>query len=219
MAFPPGDYFRITLRGDIVGGESWSFSHYQELTGLIDLPADADLQTVCDACESHAATLWVSLKAVNQAAIRFTGLELSFIRNGVHISTHQTNEGTAIPGTGTSVPQPVFLARVVTLQTVRAGRSYRGRMYLPYTGLNVANGTALWPTGSSVLTAVKTYMLGCTAEILTLPNAVTAGPVVYSVTAGAHEPVVALRMDNKPDTQRGREKSISATIFDAVTIP
>lgn len=218
MAFPPGDYFQLTVRGNITGGESWSFGHYQELTGLIDLPSPTDLQTVCDACEGHAATLWTALKAFNHAGVSYTGLNMRFIRNGATVFSNQTNEATAIPGTGGQTI-PVFTARVVTVQTARAGRSYRGRIYLPYTGQVPVSGTPLWTSNSALVTAVKTYMLGCTAEILTLPDAVTAGPVVYSATVGGHEPVIGLRMDNKPDTQRGRERSISATLFDQVAIP
>jgi hypothetical protein len=218
MAFPPGDYVRVTVRGNITGGETWSFSHYQEITGLVDLPAPADLQTMCDDIEGDAAVLWALLKAKCSAETSFTGVNTTFIRNGVTVATNQTNEATPIIGTA-SGHLPVFIARVVTLQTNRSGRSYRGRMYLPWTGVTFAAGQVLWGSESAIVAGVATFLNNVAGKVNGDLLGTTAGPVIYSVTAGAHEPVVAVRMDNKPDTQRGRERSIAATIFDSHTVP
>jgi hypothetical protein len=218
MAFPPGDFLRITVRGNITGGESWSFTHYQQVTGLVALPAPADLQTLCNSCEAAAATMWNTLKTKCSAETSFTGLNLAFIRNGVTAFSNQTNEVSAIPGTA-AAHMPVYISRVVSLLTSRAGKSYRGRMYLPYNGLVFVPGAVLWPSDSTTLAAVKAFLLACTADILVLPSSVTAGPVIYSKTASVATPVTQIRMDNKPDTQRGRERSIAATIFDTLSIP
>jgi hypothetical protein len=218
MAFPPGDYLRITVRGGAPGSESWSINHYQEVTGLVALPTPAALQGVCNSNETAAGTMWATLKTHCTAAMTFTGLNQTFIRNGVTIFSNQTNEAAAVAGSGATV-QPSYVARVVTLLTNRSGRSYRGRMYLPYNSGVITSATGLFTSDATTLGAVKTFMLACTANILTLAGAATAGPVVYSITAGAHDPVTSLRMDNKPDTQRGREKGMQPSIFDTVSIP
>ena len=218
MAFPPGDYVKVTVLGNITGGESFAFSHYQEITGLVALPTTTQFNTMMGHVEAQAAVLWAQLKTKCSSAISYSGCRFAFIRNGVTALTGSVFEATPIPGTsGTNMP--VYIARVVTLRTARAGRSYRGRMYLPYNGVAFSAGGVLWASDATTLASVKTFITTTTSNVLGDLAGTTAGPVIYSPTAGAHEPVTSLTMDNKADTQRGREKSITPTVTDTVAIP
>lgn len=218
MPAPIGDFMRFTMRGNILGGETWSCTHYQVVTGLISLPTSADVQTASNTAETAAALLWAGIKAKCSAETSFTGMNTAFIRNGVTVFTTQTDEAAPIPGTA-AAHLPVYIARVVTLQTARSGRSYRGRMYMPYNGTTFAAGAVLWPSDAANLALVAAYLNNCASAALDLSGSLTAGPVIYSQTTGDHEPVTRVRWDNKPDTQRGREKSIAATVFDTHSVP
>lgn len=217
MPFPPGDYVKMVHAGAVAGGESWSFGIWYEVTGLISLPSPTQMNTLAGHLSTNFQAFWTTLKARNQPGVDARSVSAYFYRNGQ--LAVQSNAGfAAVPGTAAAI-QPVYVSRVVTLLTARAGRSYRGRLYLPYTGTNLSGSTNLWNSDSTTLTALKSLVTLSTSDIITDLAGTTAGPVVYSNTVGGHEPVTSLRMDNKPDTQRGREGRLAATLYDTATIP
>lgn len=217
MPFPPGDYVKVVHGGAVAGGESWSFGIWYEITGLISLPSPSVMNTLIGHISTSFQTFWTTLKARNQPGVDARSVSAYFYRNGQ--LALQSNAGfAAVAGTASAL-QPVFVSRVVTLLTARAGRSYRGRCYLPYTGTNLSGSTNLWNSDSTTLTAMQTLINQTTSNVLGDLAGTTAGPVIYSNTTGSHEPVTSIRMDNKPDTQRGREGRLAATLFDTATIP
>jgi hypothetical protein len=114
-----------------------------------------------------------------------------------------TGEGTAsitaVAGTA-SQTSPGYTAACVTLQTANFGRSHRGRVYLPYT-----SGT---PTNLQ-LSLSQAYVDNLRNFLQNTTWAGTNGsvilePLVVSRTHGTTDQIKKIRMDSKPDTQRGR---------------
>lgn len=110
------------------------------------------------------------------------------------------SSGFSSPGTGTA-SSAKSQALVMTLRTATPGRSGRGRVYLPCTGLAVAAGTGLLDaaTVSDVVTDFGAALEGIDPIAL----------VVYSPSAGALRTCTAVTADYRPDRQEGRERRLS----------
>lgn len=120
----------------------------------------------------------------------------------------------AVTGTGSSSGLPLQTCAVLTLRTGFAGRSFRGRMYLPALGTTLA-------TGHLLNTGQVTACCNAFADLFTLLNT-TAGIVsVVSQTLGVKTPVTEVTVDNRPDIQRRRaNQQPSVTVATAtVTVP
>lgn len=217
MPFPSGDFVHVVFGGVTAGGESWSVGHWQQVTGLTALPTPAQLNTLAGHIATAAGTLWTTLKAKNSSAMDFRTVTVSFYRAGV-LQLSSLAASSPVAGT-VSAGNAAFLARCVSMLTNQTGRSYRGRSYLPYTGVATTTGTTVWGSDSALLSAYKTFLLACTSNILADLAATTAGPVILSEATASATPVTGLRMDNRPDSQRGRIFKVLPTIIDTATIP
>jgi hypothetical protein len=166
-------------------------------------------------------SLWGSgtndLKSQNSTGVSLQTAKLYFYRAGT-LQAAGTSTMTASPGTGTAT-QPVYTARCVSLLTNVPGRSRRGRIYLPYTGISPSAATGLWTSNAGLLGNVRSMINTLTTSALHLPGTSGCNLGVLSRTQGVITFVTSLRMDNKPDTQRGRERKITPSTFDTVSIP
>lgn len=124
--------------------------------------------------------------------------------------------GSAISGSGT-VTVPFQSALVATLQTGRPGRSYRGRMYLPF--LTATFNLGKINTSSITLiaraTAVADFLSDTAAAASSFPGLV---PSVVSKTASAVTPVTSVRVGDVMDTQRRRRDDLVES-FGVSSIP
>lgn len=218
MPLPVVDLVKIAWGGGIASGERWQTGCWFTWTPAALNITGAQLSTLAGHALTRMQTLfWGVDTTQNTSATTLDSCVATFYRGGV-LQFSATANQTAVGGTGTA-PQPVYTARVITLLTARAGRKYRGRMYIPTTSLAPTAATGLWATYITPLGHFKSVLTQTTSDILTDFGASTAGPVVVSQVSAEATPVTALRTDNKPDTQRGRERSINPTITDSVTIP
>lgn len=215
MPLPIGDIVRYSWGGGIASSERWSVNVWQVVEGWINGPSDAQMAALATQGLAHFESTWDFLKAKNTSGTNFDSCRVAWYRGGILQKTAQATQ-TPVVGTG-SAPQPVFTSRVVTLLTNRSGRSFRGRSYLPWNAEAPNAATGLWTADTTNLTNFKNTLTACTADLLAIDSATGASPAVISEVQAVATPVFNLRMDNKPDTQRGREKKIQPT--SVVTIP
>lgn len=115
------------------------------------------------------------------------------------------DSGAAVVGTGTGDLLPLQVANCVTLRTAFAGRSFRGRCYLPGYGEpnNGAAGTILSAaTGVSFITAIKAALVTSSLDLGVLSR---PAPSALPPRAGFITPVTSIvSRDAVWDTQRRR---------------
>lgn len=106
-----------------------------------------------------------------------------------------------VVGTNTSQTLPSSNAVVVTLRTAKAGRSFRGRTYIP--GWSAFAVTATGAISSTAREAAEDFITGLQAGVAAeIPGAVL---VVYSRTLDETNPVVSVQVrDDQWDVQRRR---------------
>lgn len=109
-------------------------------------------------------------------------------------------------GTGTEAPGSNALCAVYTLQTALAGRSHRGRMYLPANALGVVDGTFDTTAAEVATNNLVAWFNGINGIAEDTPRV-----VVMSEKLSALTDVISVKCTNKPGTQRRREKSTLAT--------
>lgn len=115
----------------------------------------------------------------------------------------------AVAGTGAGDGLPPQIALCVTLRTARAGRSFRGRCFLPYypESDNAAGGVAIaaaQTAGGAFLTGVSTDFVnnGLSMAVLSRPRYALDGGLI---SAGFATPITAAVVrDLRWDTQRRR---------------
>lgn len=206
VAIPAGST-RVVLSGLLPNGEEWSTGFFMTGISPVD-PSNLTLMaqhiaTVLDdgampnamySTMSHLCnplTSWTTTTLYNYAT---AGNKASTI--GAYVwPTPKTG------GLSNGIPEQC--AVVVTLRTVLAGRSHRGRMYLPCTGAN------LQVDGQLQSTVVDELAAGWANAFLQLqvgdiPNVVIVSNVLSTVT-----PIYQVKVDSKVDTMRSRAKSAS----------
>lgn len=161
--------------------------------------------------QSLANTIGAAIKTAfntNQAA--FTNVAVSLANVGIRdIRTANSAEfldaGAATPGTQAGDMLPPQTALCITLRTAFAGRSFRGRVYLPGPGEagNGATGASLnVATGVAFITAVKAALVSSSLDLGVIHRPTEAPK---PVTAGFITPVTSIVCrDAVWDTQRRR---------------
>jgi hypothetical protein len=189
----PAGYSRLTLHGT-AGGDIFETGLY-----VHSAPAtQADAQTLAnDAWNSWLTSGLTGFAALLASDGFYTGLR-AYCYPGGGPKAQFIAEAVATPtaGTGTHF-LPLQVACVVTLQTGAAGRSSRGRMYLPADGATM---------GADHQFASVDVNQACVAVAGWCDALNTAGhqPVVLSTLNGTSRPITACRADTKADIQRRR---------------
>lgn len=217
---PAGDFVKFIFGGSVGGSEHWSVGLWFSIT-IDHIPTPTEMNTGAAGSLNDLNTkLWQTtgggLKSANSSGTTLASSTLYFYRNGV---LQARGAATITPDAGSgSAPQPVYVARCVTLLSASPGRSKRGRAYLPWTGQAPSATTGLWGSGSGPLTGLKDAIDAIALAAAHLTGTSQMNCVVMSGTHGLATDVVSLRMDNKPDTQRGRERSIAATLQETAAL-
>lgn len=102
-------------------------------------------------------------------------------------------------GLGDVQYNPLQSCAVMTLRTGYAGRSNRGRMYLPATGIQLLN-SATFATADlqGLVTEVAAFLTACATD------GGIGAPVVVSQRRGSYQTITAVDADYRPDVQRRR---------------
>jgi hypothetical protein len=218
------DLLRITQSGSIAGVDTWATRQWFAIDGLGAIITPAQLQTAATQAQARWDTFWSTWKARVSTGTNYSTCSIDYYHAnlifGAAIAQHG---GTA--GTGSS-PQAVTLSSVISLKTDLAGKSYRGRAYLPRTGNSPNATTGLFGTISTDITSFKTYLVGVTTDLLAQFPGTTAGPVVVSTVSNkaprvpwGAQLITSVVCDNKPDSQRGRASKLTPNVFDSSPVP
>lgn len=114
---------------------------------------------------------------------------------------------------------PRQLACVASLRSAQAGRSSRGRMYIPVTGLAPdTNGQIQDADLSATLNAVATCLSGVNALTPSTYALTQINVVVASFTKTHTTPIDAVTGNSLAMTQRRREDKLSANSYEQATV-
>ena len=158
---------------------------------------------------------WHTMKAYLDSSFHLTKVTcyvyLSSTGGATYVGEYSS---TPNPGTSSAAALPLQVGLVLTLRTGSAGRSFRGRMYLPINNLSLDAGheapvAALADLCTSWATAFSDWNTGGTGTEV----------CVISTQRGVATPVTSVTMDSRMDVQRRRanRQAITATTANAVT--
>lgn len=199
MALPTGRLIKAVLGGPIAAQDDWSIGFWATAaadTGDFNAAAQSIFESFNTKFWSASSSPWKSFVA---AATKLSTCTLYGYSGGVLDGQGQYAIGAPVAGSGTAI-HPAYVAQVFTLRTAQFGRSFRGRVYLPATGMDVAS-TSL----QSMVSQTQ-----CTNLALFLRDALEGGwgdtyvPSVVSQTKGVSTSIQAVVVDTIFDTQHGR---------------
>lgn len=191
---------RVQIGGQINAIANWSNTYEFILSGSI--ASQAALQTVVNSIKTTltGSTPFKAGIATDTSLLVVKGL------------FYPTNTGTASlvaesPGTavfGATAPQHAPQVCVVaSLRTGTAGRSYRGRVYVPFRTGNVSAGGVVSSAGQTIVDAhVNSVVAAVGVAIALLP--LSGSWVVWSPKLGTGSAVSAVLVGSQCDTQRKR---------------
>jgi len=193
MSIPTG-VSRWVLQGHLANGEIFETGWWEEFAPDTETAANSAAEAQWGTFKSSCET---ALVATLPATAGYDGLKVySYPVGGPGASVigNSTSSGFAGSASTSNADQ---LAMVITTLTGQAGRSKRGRMYLPATGVAPANGFMTAATCTAVVNAVANFFRVLVAG--------STDPVVVSQKgAGSAQHIVAVRVDQRYDIQRRR---------------
>lgn len=203
---------RVSLLGDMPGGEVWSVNPVYLVGG--DFPLDYEV-LIDAAAAINSLTVPADILATMNSNCHVTGVRLeSRHEDGELHAVYEANRPVPATGGGSAV-HPYQTSLVLSLRTAAAGGSGRGRLYWPATGVALTPSTMR--VTNSVLTAFRTafasYLTGIANALETLTP--TATLVVWSRTTAATHPVNRISAGDVPDVQRRRRDSLAETVVTA----
>jgi hypothetical protein len=215
MPFPSGDIIKYVM-GGAVGSDDWSVGIWQTVSGLSSNPTTTQMNAdVLATLTSFNTGLW-SAATAGQKTVNASGTLLSTGKSYLYRAGSLTRQGTAsitaVAGTSATI-LPFFTAMCCSLLTDTAGRSGRGRIYLPLTAGALLASTGQMNIGSltSYATNVAAWLTGLNVTNTNFPGTPTMQCVVFSKTLGQTFPITTVRIDSIPDTQHGRTRKDIAT--------
>lgn len=220
MPLPAGDFLNVRFSG-AVPSDTWQIGFWFQINGLGSTPSPTTMNTAAtNGLNGFNNTVWnvagTPLKIRNSSATSFSQSTIYLYRDNV-LAASGTAAISPVIGTG-STGGFNYVSRVVTLLTNQPGRSRRGRVYLPWTGQDVTAGTGLWGAEATIVSNLAGHLNAMQGAGFFFGGAETGDLVVVSSTHGYATSVTSIRMDNKPDTQRGRLNKLRSTINDQATI-
>lgn len=210
MGLPLGKYYKAMLFGDISAADTWSINTWWHVTSFTTTPGQSDADGVASGLlADFNSTFWNPatnpFKALNCAGTNVRGVKTFYYVDGV-LTFEGSATVTAVVGTNGNA-MPAYCAQVWTLLTAGFGRSKRGRIYLPRTGVGM-DASQLQYT----LTQAHTDNLSSWLSNKTYNSGnVSIHSGVMSQTTSSFSDLVSIRTDSIPDTQRGRYSKSKAS--------
>lgn len=217
MAVGNEDQIKFVLGGHINGSQSWSVGIWAGVS-TTGTPTAANLDSFLTTWESSAIAMWLTVRSRNLAAVVQDNTSAYFYPVGSNVATlvaHHTQ--TASPGTGSQGSSP-RQSLVVSLLTGAAGRSRRGRIYLPFTGIG---STATLQAATADVDAITNAVATLFTAMKTMSGAPAWGncpPRVRSNKTSTGYIVTSVAGNSLIDTQRRREDKLAAAYTKTVTI-
>lgn len=201
-------FIRVSIRGTLPGGETWSVNPaYNETTDVVGFDQAAG-QTAATAIA--ALTYPTALKDLqsNVAIPTTVRVERRSDANVLLGAAEAPFVGFS-PGTGTAT-KPFQTSVVISLRSNTPGASGRGRLYWPALGAAVGVSTLRLtvPTTTAVATAAKTYLDAIETALKEAfhptPSLIDFHLAVYSPTKQTKTDIVRIEVGDILDTQRRR---------------
>lgn len=200
----------LEFTGSIAGGGRWA-------TGLWcttdTFPSDpqAGCQSAATGAAAAFSALWQNgVGAFNATDTNFLAASCRLYAAGATASTAVAQAATPAADAGTGFgSSAASTSCVVTLQSPQAGRSGRGRMYMPATaatGLNAELHQFLAANMTALMPALVTFFIAI--EALSLDDSHVLTPVVRSPKMNTVHPFKRFSVDTRPDRQEHRERGI-----------
>ncbi len=214
------EHLLYTFTGKLPGSEIWSVGIRSAASSVTD-PA-ALLQYATGGHTAFLADLWTTgtLKFYNIPSVTFDQCTVRHI-NTAGITTNQADyaPGPTAAG-GTSQTAPNQACTVLSLDTARSGRSYRGRMFLPTLAPEWGAGTGKITSAmaTALATGGATLVGDLNALTTTSPSTGPFACAIQSKTSGQPPAVItSVRVGNVVDTQRRRrDKEVETYVTVAV---
>jgi hypothetical protein len=206
MGLPSGLHAKFVLSGSVSSSDVWNTGIWMGMAGA---PTQADLDGLSIGCLNTFKSQFWSAAASPWAAQCSTGTKISDVKtylynNGLLVMESAVTQ-TAVAGSAAG-QSPAYCATVFSLKTASFGRTARGRMYLPHTGGIYNSGSLSLPVVQAHCDNFRNWIalagsggwdsIGGTFALL--PE------VVSRVGAGTWRLITQVRLDDVPDTQRGR---------------
>lgn len=215
--------FRATFGGVLAGAQRWSigisFTTTPAPGGVDSVGMTALANNLFTAFNTNAWSTTASgsaqLKSIASSSANLDKVRTYYYPGSATVAAVVgESTQTSIPGTGGRT-QPAQSAIVCSLLTGLAGRSNRGRVYLP-------NGTTPTDANGTFSTSLAAPIAQSLANFLSAIRTASAFggtivPIVDSST-GADYPITVVRCDNVTDTQRRRRDKITPTVTAAVSL-
>ena len=209
------DLLRVSILGDMPGGEEWSINPVFSVGGDFGTPVSST-QANTIALALAALAIPTGLTNLMSPTTSVKGYRVE-ARSAAGVLESQGEALRAAPQTGASPgSKPFQTCAVFSLRTALAGASGRGRLYWPATGALI-NTTTLRPTAADVtswLTAMKSYMTGITNAIDVTLDGVALS--VWSRKLANTTTVNAIQLGDVLDVQRRRRDQLVETYQSAV---
>lgn len=196
----PANHVNVNLIGTLPGGESFDTGFWMA-GGAPTSAANAN------AYAAAVLALFNTYANVTGGPTRLIASDASYDRVKIYsyvaggTQSDYVGEAVAPPyaGQGAGNPMPLQASLVVTLRTAFAGRSRRGRMYLPATALSLTAHQRTQADGDALVGVMADFFDACNAD------ATLAGTVsVVSRTLTDSQPVIRIDVDSRVDVQRRR---------------
>lgn len=201
---------RVRVGGDI-GGDVWSTGAWFACGALSAAPSQAEMDaaalTILNLFDSKVWSGGI-YGAWNTSGVNLKKCQLWAYMAGALVASGG-NTKSPVAGTGTA-PQPAYCSQVLTLLTARAGRSGRGRMYMPMTGVAPSSSNLQWTTATLGEGKIVDWIHEMSSSGGTdLPGTPALQMHVVSIAHGFHTEVIAVKADSIPDTQHGRNADVT----------
>ena len=218
MTAPSSPFVRLTAGGDISTTQSWSCGMAVSAPG--SAVTQSQLQALVGAWRAAWESAWSAATVANRLSA-YASVDTRLFRyrgylypaGGGPAVLQAGEDRTPLAGTGT-VPYPTQTAIVATLLSGLPGRSYRGRIYLPLTGIVLQSNHQLT---AAQATGIATSVAGIASAVNSFAS---GGPFGVASIAGLQGriPISSVRVDTEPDVQRRRADKIVAASFGTANV-
>lgn len=217
----PAKLWRVIMFGRLYGLQDWSTGYWIQGGADATDPTPAEMQLSLQSIWALASAPYTGFRPLNFTTSTVDGLRGYWYSSAGGPATSVGDYAPAGGSTGTGTTrQPPLASIVMSLQTGRAGRSYRGRMYMPISGCPALASNGEVPTAQvdALATATQNHFNACNAIDWSGSWLKSGTIVVASDTKGVSTPVTSVEIDSIVDTQHRRSNDFSATYRKEVAI-
>lgn len=213
-----GEHLLVQFSGGLPAGEVWSIG--LRTTSPLTPGAGANIGAIATACVAPFTTFFTNANVAAGANTSFTTVTARVISPaGVTVAIGVASPGAAVVGLGANA-LPNQCARVFTLQTGRAGRSGRGRIYVPCLGTPLSStGVVSVATTANCAAAGAALIVALNTAIQALTNVAVFIGVQSQVILDNGSRVLTVRVGQVIDTQRRRRDAIAENYSSATVTP